>query len=289
MPSDSIQQGSQVRLHSTTPQGSLQRRTAEQQQRQQQQQHTQAPSSHTHTQASALKLPPPKVSPTLGIAVGSAAGPPGSLHRVRMPTSPSMRRFRKVSRAVMAAGSFKRRPPRHGSPCMNGNMDVPSDVPSDDPDLQDDTPCSLTPRSGNKWLNDPLLAQAVQRTVIVAELLDGGAHEMLKDMAIAQYMLSNELLSELLALVATCPERADILEGLLQAGGVELYLRPTWWLVEKGESISFTELSARASTQGEVLMGFIDKSRRSFLNPASKLEPRLSRATVEALVTTAWS
>jgi len=45
--------------------------------------------------------------------------------------------------------------------------------------------------------------------------------------------LSNELLSELLALVATCPERADILEGLLQAGGVELYLRPTWWVVEK--------------------------------------------------------
>eukprot|EP00983_Pelagomonas_calceolata_P116692 1160337-Pelagomonas_calceolata.AAC.2 len=127
----------------------------------------------------------------------------------------------------------------------------------------------------------------------------------------------------LATLVATCPERADILEGLLQAGGVELYLRPTWWLVEKGESISFTELSARASTQppnrssqswwlpshthartharthkcmhvcmsalacigmeGEVLMGFIDKSRRSFLNPASKLEPRLSRATVEAL------
>jgi len=94
------------------------------------------------------------------------------------------------------------------------------------------------------------------------QLLDGSAHAMLKDMAIAQYMLSNELLSEVLALVATCPERADILEGLLQAGGVELYLRPTWWLVEKGEVISFTELSSRASAQGEVLVGFIERGTR---------------------------
>ena len=68
------------------------------------------------------------------------------------------------------------------------------------------------------------------------------------------------------------------------------YLRPTWWLVEKGEVISFVELTSRASANGEVLIGFIEKvTRKSFLNPKDKLEPRLCRATVEALVTTAWS
>jgi len=58
----------------------------------------------------------------------------------------------------------------------------------------------------------------------------------------------------------------------------------------QGEEISFMEMSARASAQGEVLLGFIERStRKSFLNPPNKLEARLSRSTIEALVTTAWS
>lgn len=38
---------------------------------------------------------------------------------------------------------------------------------------------------------------------------------------------------QLLALVATCPERADIFDELFQPGGNELHTRPARWVVDK--------------------------------------------------------
>ena len=43
-------------------------------------------------------------------------------------------------------------------------------------------------------------------------MLDQSAFELVRDLDIAQYMLPNTLISQLLALVVLCPERADILE-----------------------------------------------------------------------------
>jgi len=62
------------------------------------------------------------------------------------------------------------------------------------------------------------------------------------------------------------------------------------YITTQGEAVSFVELSSRASLEGEILVGYVERStKRSFLNPENKLEARLSRATVEALVTMAWS
>lgn len=67
----------------------------------------------------------------------------------------------------------------------------------------------------------------------VLQLLDGKTYEMVRELQIAQYVLSNELVSQLLALVATCPERADIFDELFQPGGNELYTRPARWLLAR--------------------------------------------------------
>lgn len=56
------------------------------------------------------------------------------------------------------------------------------------------------------------------------------------------------------------------------------------------EVCSFNVLSQRASASGELLLGYVEQgSGRLVLNPPRKAEPRISRASVEALVTIATS
>eukprot|EP00983_Pelagomonas_calceolata_P116693 1160337-Pelagomonas_calceolata.AAC.3 len=90
-------------------------------------------------------------------------------------------------------------PVPHQDPCICADSLLPTYM-TQVPGIRLITHEELSPQKGLVKLF-PTFADGVwflPATFPVQQLLDGGAHEMLKDMAIAQYMLSNELLSELL-------------------------------------------------------------------------------------------
>lgn len=64
------------------------------------------------------------------------------------------------------------------------------------------------------------------------QLLDSSAAKLVAKWPVAQYILTFGLLSELLALLATGPERADILDALFSCSAVQLFLRPASMLLE---------------------------------------------------------
>ena len=123
-----------------------------------------------------------------------------------------------------------------------------------------------------------------KRTHIISNILDPRSKALMEVAHISDFMLSNQHMSRVLAMVAEERGINGIKTQLLTSAGSELYVRPAATYVAEGDKASFFDIMARARNRKEVALGFIERidhtdhdkhaAGRAFINPAEKAERR---------------
>ncbi|WRX21619.1 CASTOR/POLLUX/SYM8 ion channel [Theobroma cacao] len=127
--------------------------------------------------------------------------------------------------------------------------------------------------SQGSWIGE--MQQASDRSVIISEILDPRTKNLLSMSKISDYVLSNELVSMALAMVAEDRQINDVLEELFAEEGNELHIRYADLYLHEGEELSFYEIILRARQRREIVIGYrLATAERAVINPPAKSERR---------------
>ncbi|XP_017975304.1 PREDICTED: ion channel CASTOR isoform X3 [Theobroma cacao] len=127
--------------------------------------------------------------------------------------------------------------------------------------------------SQGSWIGE--MQQASDRSVIISEILDPRTKNLLSMSKISDYVLSNELVSMALAMVAEDRQINDVLEELFAEEGNELHIRYADLYLHEGEELSFYEIILRARQRREIVIGYrLARAERAVINPPAKSERR---------------
>ncbi|KAK8631351.1 hypothetical protein V6N13_080105 [Hibiscus sabdariffa] len=127
--------------------------------------------------------------------------------------------------------------------------------------------------SRGSWIGE--MQQASDRSVIISEILDPRTKNLLSMSKISDYVLSNELVSMALAMVAEDRQINDVLEELFAEEGNELHIRLAELYLHEGEELSFYEIILRARQRREIVIGYrLANAERAVINPPAKTERR---------------
>ncbi|XP_016900285.2 ion channel CASTOR-like [Cucumis melo] len=127
--------------------------------------------------------------------------------------------------------------------------------------------------SQGSWIGE--MQQASDKSVIISEILDPRTKNLLSMSKISDYVLSNELVSMALAMVAEDRQINDVLEELFAEEGNELHIRQADLYLREGEELSFYEVLLRARQRREVVIGYRSaNAERAVINPPAKNERR---------------
>ncbi|KAL3724291.1 hypothetical protein ACJRO7_029457 [Eucalyptus globulus] len=139
-------------------------------------------------------------------------------------------------------------------------------------------PLGMAPsRRGNfsqsSWMGE--MQQASDKSVIISEILDPRTKNLLTMSKIGDYVLSSELVSMALAMVAEDCQINDVLEELFAEEGNELHIRPADLYLCEGEELSFYELLLRTRLRREIMIGYcLANAEKAVINPPAKDERR---------------
>nr|6O6J_A Chain A, Ion channel CASTOR [Lotus japonicus]6O7A_A Chain A, Ion channel CASTOR [Lotus japonicus]6O7A_B Chain B, Ion channel CASTOR [Lotus japonicus]6O7A_C Chain C, Ion channel CASTOR [Lotus japonicus]6O7A_D Chain D, Ion channel CASTOR [Lotus japonicus] len=123
--------------------------------------------------------------------------------------------------------------------------------------------------SKGSWIGE--MKQASDKTVIISEILDPRTKNLLSMSKISDYVLSNELVSMALAMVAEDRQINDVLEELFAEEGNEMHIRQADIYLREGEEMSFYEIMLRARQRREILIGYrLANAERAVINPPAK-------------------
>ncbi|EIE23062.1 hypothetical protein COCSUDRAFT_584, partial [Coccomyxa subellipsoidea C-169] len=122
------------------------------------------------------------------------------------------------------------------------------------------------------------MATAVKQTIIISEILDTRTRHLIQarprrhaSCLVSEFVLSNELVSMALAMVAENPDVNDILSELFTPDGNELYVHTASRYLREGEVKSFFEVMVRAREKEEIVVGLKRKGQKvPELNPKGK-------------------
>ncbi|XVF37554.1 hypothetical protein REPUB_Repub20aG0018700 [Reevesia pubescens] len=127
--------------------------------------------------------------------------------------------------------------------------------------------------SQGSWIGE--MQQASDKSVIISEILDPRAKNLLSMSKISDYVLSNELVSMALAMVAEDRQINDVLEELFAEEGNELHIRQAGLYLHEGEELSFFKIILRARQRREIVIGYrLANAERAVINPPAKSERR---------------
>jgi len=125
-------------------------------------------------------------------------------------------------------------------------------------------------------------AEALRARDPISEILDSRTRSLLSVVNCKGYVMSNQIVSAVIAQVAECRDLNLILSELLSAEGTEIYLRTVedYIDVKKSEKFSFWDLAVRVRERREVLLGYKSVSEtfpecKTHLNPSNKGQPRV--------------
>ncbi|XP_057777032.1 ion channel CASTOR-like isoform X1 [Salvia miltiorrhiza] len=125
--------------------------------------------------------------------------------------------------------------------------------------------------SQGSWIGE--MQQASVKSVIISEILDPRTKNLLSMSKISDYVLSNELVSMALAMVAEDRQINDVLEELFAEEGNELHIRAANLYIEEGEELSFYEILLRARQRREIVIGYrLADTEKAVINPPAKNE-----------------
>nr|XP_029154618.1 ion channel CASTOR isoform X2 [Arachis hypogaea] len=127
--------------------------------------------------------------------------------------------------------------------------------------------------SKGSWIGE--MKQASDKSVIISEILDPRTKNLLSMSKISDYVLSNELVSMALAMVAEDRQINDVLEELFAEEGNEMHIRQADLYLREGEELSFYEIMLRARQRREIVIGYRSvNAERAVINPPAKTERR---------------
>ncbi|XP_031382105.1 ion channel CASTOR-like isoform X1 [Punica granatum] len=127
--------------------------------------------------------------------------------------------------------------------------------------------------SQGSWMGE--MQQASDKSVIISEILDPRTKNLLSMSKISDYVLSNELVSMALAMVAEDRQINDVLEELFAEEGNELHIREADLYLHEGEELSFYEILLRARQRREIVIGYrLSNAEKAMINPPAKTEKR---------------
>ncbi|KAL2345997.1 hypothetical protein Fmac_007282 [Flemingia macrophylla] len=127
--------------------------------------------------------------------------------------------------------------------------------------------------SKGSWIGE--MKQASDKTVIISEILDPRTKNLLSMSKISDYVLSNELVSMALAMVAEDRQINDVLEELFAEEGNEMHIRQADLYLCEGDELSFYEIMLRARQRREIVIGYrLANAERAVINPPAKSDRR---------------
>jgi hypothetical protein len=135
---------------------------------------------------------------------------------------------------------------------------------------------SKSPWAVADWAGD--LSQAKDRCVVLSEILDARTRALIADAGISDYVLSNSMVSDAIAMVAEDRDVNRILNSLFEESGAEIYIRPAGHYIPDGAHLSFFDVAAacRARDEPETLVGFRRTGDdRAVVNPPDKSTKRV--------------
>merc|ERR1711865_319369 len=93
-----------------------------------------------------------------------------------------------------------------------------------------------------------------KRTQIISEILDQRTKALMQVAHISDYVLSNQHMSRVLAMVAEERGINGVVTEMLTSVGAELYVRASQTYVATGEKASFFDIMARALRREEIAL-----------------------------------
>nr|ADV78046.1 DMI1 [Dumortiera hirsuta] len=123
--------------------------------------------------------------------------------------------------------------------------------------------------SQSSWIRE--MQQASDQSIIISEILDSRTKNLVSVSKISDYVLSNELVSMALAMVAEDKQINRVLEELFAEEGNEMYIRPGEMYLYDQEELSFYDIMARARQRQEIVIGYrVASQDRAIINPPNK-------------------
>ncbi|XP_066364624.1 probable ion channel CASTOR isoform X1 [Miscanthus floridulus] len=127
--------------------------------------------------------------------------------------------------------------------------------------------------SEGSWIGE--MQQASDKSVIISEILDPRTKNLLSMSKISDYVLSNELVSMALAMVAEDRQINTVLEELFAEQGNEMQIRPSDLYLREEEELNFFEVILRARQRKEIVIGYrLEAAERAIINPTDKVSRR---------------
>jgi hypothetical protein len=107
---------------------------------------------------------------------------------------------------------------------------------------------------------------------LLGEILDSETKDLVAAAGVSDYIMSNRLISKVIAMVAEDVAVGPLFELLFSEEGDELYVRDCRYYAAPGEKLAFWDMQARARALGDVAIGYKRKHGGVTLNPANKGE-----------------
>ncbi|XP_062212985.1 probable ion channel CASTOR isoform X2 [Phragmites australis] len=127
--------------------------------------------------------------------------------------------------------------------------------------------------SEGSWIGE--MQQASDKSVIISEILDPRTKNLLSMSKISDYVLSNELVSMALAMVAEDRQINDVLEELFAEEGNEMQIRQSDLYLREDEELNFFEVILRARQRKEIVIGYrLEGAEHAIINPTDKVSRR---------------
>eukprot|EP00246_Nothoceros_aenigmaticus_P008992 TRINITY_DN2426_c0_g1_i2.p1 TRINITY_DN2426_c0_g1~~TRINITY_DN2426_c0_g1_i2.p1 ORF type:complete len:159 (-),score=36.27 TRINITY_DN2426_c0_g1_i2:472-948(-) len=121
----------------------------------------------------------------------------------------------------------------------------------------------------SSWINE--MQQASDNSIIISEILDSRTKNLVSVSKISDYVLSNELVSMALAMVAEDKQINRVLEELFAEEGNEMYIRTAEVYLYDQEELSFYDVMIRARQRQEIVIGYRKaSSEKAIINPSDK-------------------
>ncbi|KAJ4965057.1 hypothetical protein NE237_016906 [Protea cynaroides] len=127
--------------------------------------------------------------------------------------------------------------------------------------------------SHSSWIRE--MQQASDKSIIISEILDSRTRNLVSVSRISDYVLSNELVSMALAMVAEDKQINRVLEELFSAKGNEMFIRPAEFYLFEQEELCLYDIMMRGRQKQEIVIGYrLATEERAIINPPHKEKPR---------------
>ncbi|KAK7412015.1 hypothetical protein VNO78_03461 [Psophocarpus tetragonolobus] len=135
------------------------------------------------------------------------------------------------------------------------------------------TSLRLSGFSHNSWIRE--MQQASDKSIIISEILDSRTRNLVSVSRISDYVLSNELVSMALAMVAEDKQINRVLEELFAEEGNEMCIKPAEFYLFDQEELCFYDIMIRGRARKEIVIGYrLANQDRAIINPSEKSVPR---------------